>query len=459
MAFRVVLVLSAIAGFLLLGDPHRGAYDFQAFYCAGAALRQHADPYRTEPLRSCEHAQTDGTYAALPPGVALPAPQPPYDLALFALFSLLPFAAAKAAWGAVLGLSTALAIVAVTKVARASAMTVFMAFAVSLILPSFAFGQLFAVYAAACALAALFAERGNWSLAGIAGAASLVEPHLGLPVCAALAFSNARARFSVCCGAGVLVATSLLVAGWRHTAEYITIVLPLHALSEINSDAQLSMTAVLHSLGAPESAALRWGVVSYVAAAAIGVWIGALLAARTRDAAFAIAAPAAFAVMGGTFIHATEMVAAIPLALLLLRENVHRAALEALVLLSVPWFTVLDGGTPLAFAVLSAAVIFYELWKAGGVRPLRTLAICACAAVVLVAAASTVSYGAAHAIAVPASAPFPQATWRVLTDRTLATGLPATWVLRAASWAGLLILAGGSFTLAFRSERLFVNVN
>jgi hypothetical protein len=217
------------------------------------------------------------------------------------------------------------------------------------------------------------------------------------------------------------------------------------------------MAAVLHSLGAPEAAALRLGALSYIAAAAIGVWLGMLLAARTRDDAFAVAAPAAFAVMGGTFIHATEMVAAIPLALLLVRECRSRAALTALVLLSIPWFVVLEGGMPIAFAVLSAAAIFYEAREAGAASLPQSFMIAVCAGVLLIAAASQVTYASAHAIAIPASTVFPQTTWRALTDATLKNGSPVAWALRTASWAGMLMIATIAATVAYRSEPLPIN--
>ncbi|HKU68788.1 MAG TPA: hypothetical protein VJP85_13505 [Candidatus Baltobacteraceae bacterium] len=452
-------MLSAIAGCLLLNDAHRGTYDFQAFYCAGAALREHADPYLTEPLRTCEHVRSDGTYAALPPDVALPAPQPPYDIALFALLSLLPFAVAKAVWGAVLGVCIAAAIAALANVTQTRVLTVFMALAASLILPSLAFGQLFAAYAAACALAAFFAQREKWAFAGIAALFTLVEPHLGLPVCLALALWNARARATVCTGGVLLAALCIAAAGWRESLEYAVTVLPLHALSEINSDAQLSLAAVLHAMGFSESAALRAGALSYLAAAAAGVVVGRLLAARTRDAAFVVAAPAAFAVIGGTFIHSTEMVAAIPLALLLVRIAPWRSrALLALVLLSIPWFTVLHGGAPIAFAAISAAVVFYELWQAGGLKVLQALAIAVCAGAFLAAAPALVSHRTVRATA-PMQAAYPQASWRALTDRSLSSGAPVTWALRLPNWGGLLLLGGIAVAFAAQRQRLFVNVN
>jgi hypothetical protein len=76
--------------------------DFRAFYCAGVALTQGADPYREEPLRSCEiragaPAEPKGLHA-----VALPAPLPPYALAAYTPFARLPFTVAGALYLALL---------------------------------------------------------------------------------------------------------------------------------------------------------------------------------------------------------------------------------------------------------------------------------------------------------------------------------------------------------------------
>lgn len=444
-------------GALLSSDAHRGAYDFQAFYCAGHALREHADPYRAQPLGACEHRLTDGTYAALPPGVALPAPQPPYDIVLFSLLAMLPFLAAKAVWGAILGVAIAIAIAGLARVTRAPPGVVFIALAASLILPALAFGQIIAVFAAACCTAAFFAQRGNWRMAGLAASISLIEPHLGLPVCLALALWNRSARAAVIAGALVLAAVSLFAAGWRESIEYVATVLPLHARSELGSDAQLSLSAVLHALGLSDAQALRWGTISSVASTVLGVRLARTLAVRLRDDAFLVAVPLAFSVIGGTFIHATEMFAAIPLALLFVMRVRHcrPLSLTALVLLSVPWFTVLEGGTPFAFPAVAAIVIFYLVWRMREGRVPVAVALAACAWFALtcapqVNAIAVHHFGSARALGA-LSAVYPQAGWQALNERTLSSGTAMTWILRAASWAGLLAIAAAAAVYSLTS--------
>jgi hypothetical protein len=225
--------------------------------------------------------------------------------------------------------------------------------------------------------------------------------------------------------------------GWSGCLEYVATVLPLHAASEIASNAQLSLSAVLHAAGVSATWALRFGEFSYAAMAVAGVWLGRLAATRRADAAFVITVPAALAIAGGTFIHATEMFAAVPLAMLLARTR--RAAAAALVLLSVPWFTVLDGGMPAAFILLAAIVVFYEARQFGG-KPIVAPVVSACAVAVLVYASH------AHVRLAPVWHPapnslYPQESWRMLTVQTLSSNDGASWLLRVPSWAGLLLLA------------------
>lgn len=447
-ALWLTLALSALAGFALLSGAQRGAYDFQAFYCAGNALRLHEDPYRAQPLGSCEHRQTDGTYAALPRGVVLPAPQPGYDIAAFALLSRLPFAQAKAVWGALLGAALAIVVVCTLAFTRASLITVLMAFGASLAMPSLAFGEFFAFYAAAACAAALFAQQGRWALAGTAAAATLAEPHLGIPICIALAIWNRAARVWIVVCAAALVTLSAAALGWAQNVEYVTKVLPFHALAEIASDAQLSFAAVLYASHVPEAPALRLALLSYAGCAALGIYAARILAQRFSNGAFLVAAPAAFAIIGGSFVHVTEVFAAIPLALLVLTGAPLRyrwAALTALVLLAVPWYTVLEGGDRTALTVLCALVAFSLVWENTARRAIPAAAAALLTFAALYYAPEWYAYaqgaGAPHISAIRIDPAYAQASWQAWIERDLSGSSAPTWALRAASWTGLLLLA------------------
>lgn len=446
-AFAAVMLLAAICGYILLRSPDRGAFDFQAFYCAGSAARAGADPYRTQPLGACEHRESAGTYAALPADVVLPAPQPGYDIAAFALISLLPFESAKAVWGALLAVAIAIAMLAAIGATRASPGEVVMALAVSLVFPALAFGELFAVFAATACAAMYFAAIGRWNAAGIAGALCLVEPHLGLPVCIALALWRPQTRAAMAASVVALGGISVALLGVRANVEYVTIVLPLHALAELGSDAQLSVSTLLHALAVPDGLATIGGAVFYVIAAVAGIVLGRMLAARSGSDAFIPAAASAFAAMGGTFIHVTELFAAVPLALLLVRARTKYcpAFTAALVLLAVPWYMALERGNAAGFAGLAALVVFYLAWR-------RTRSILGAAALgavtcaLLLAAPTVTGLPALHARPpLPiADASYPQAGWQMWIVRELSSGSAASWVLRAMSWSGLLLLGAGT---------------
>ncbi len=307
----------------------------------------------------------------------------------------------------------------------------------------------------ACCTAALCAQRGKWGLAGVAAAATLVEPHLGLPICVALAVWNRSARVSILASAGALLALCVVAGGWRETVEYAVTVLPLHARSELTSDAQISLSALLHAFNVSEQAALRAGAIAYIGGIGASVAIGKILSERFDDDAFLVAVPAAFAAIGGTFMHVTEVFAALPLALLLFRHDTRTRAilLVSIVLLSVPWYTVLDGGLRAAFPATAALVVFYEVWQLGGKRTASAF-VCAAAACALLFFAPAFNAHAAHVLraAAAAAAPldplYPQATWRAAVQGALSTGSAITWALRALTWAGLLLAAGAAISAA-----------
>lgn len=445
--FIATLCLSGLLGFAVMRSPDRGAFDFQAFYCAGAAVRMHADPYRTQPLGSCEHARTDRTYAALPADVVLPAPLPGYDIAGFAVLSLLPFDLAKAVWGALLAIALTLAVFAVAGATRVAFLTAFMALGACLIFPSLAFGEIFALFAAGAFGAMYFAANGYWNAAGWAAAASLVEPHLGLPVFLSLAVWAPRSRRSLALGAGILAAVALVTLGIGQNAEYVLTVLPLHALAEVTSDAQMSPSAVLYALGVPARAAIIVGSAAYALAVITAVALAAVLADRSRQRAFLVAVPAAAALYGSSFMHVTEFFAAIPLALLLVfrRERFAAIALVALALLSVPWYLALERGPVAAFAMLGAIVIFVMLWRCA--RRAMIAAACAVLAFALLffaPAYATVSSSHGKPMETIAGASYPQAGWQRFVRRELSSGSAASWLLRTLSWTGLLLLGAGA---------------
>src|ERR1700686_2335628 len=140
-------------------------YDYRAF--AGAMLGTGGDPYRAEPLRTCEHRR------GLLPGradltlLAVPAPLPGYALAPFALLGRLPDGLGAALWLLVSLLAGAIATQALIVMARVRARIVWLALALPLAL-ALMLGQLVPLALGALCLGALAIERGRFARAAAA---------------------------------------------------------------------------------------------------------------------------------------------------------------------------------------------------------------------------------------------------------------------------------------------------
>ncbi|HET9096205.1 MAG TPA: hypothetical protein VFN37_06060, partial [Candidatus Baltobacteraceae bacterium] len=179
---------------------------------------------------------------------------------------------------------------------------------------------------------------------------------------------------------------------------------------------------------------------------------------RLRSPALIAALPAATAVVGGSFMHSTEIVAAVPLALLLVPQPRYRAIfVGALVLLAIPWLNATDDpGSFIGWFGLCALSAGYILRVCGGIA---NLASAACAALIFAALCEmSFSYEhsrqlymhAPHAPAAAIDERYPQASWARIVHETFATQSAPAWLLRAPTWAGLVLLLGGTAAVTFR---------
>lgn len=441
------VTIAAALWFAILTAGMSGNFDFRAFYCAGSAVAQGADPYRTQPLHSCEQKKTDGVYAAFARSTVLPAPQPPYVLTFFAALALLPFGLASKVWVTLLLLCAAGAIVLTARIANVPLAVSTAALWLSLCVTSIYLGELIPVFVCALAGAAYFAQKERWVESGCCAVATLAEPHLGLAVCASVALWAPRARMTILAGALAAGVASALAVGPAIALEYLQRVLPLHALSELGSDAQLSAAVVAHAAGASNAAALRAGTVSFVLATALGVCIAPVLAAMHRDRAFLALTPAAFSLIGGVFLHVTDLAAAVPFTLLLLRYSPQRRGLAAFafVLLAVPWFALTTPmllGTVPGCLLAAIAVLFLVRWCSGNNAFALGASLAAGFGAFLLVHVYQV--GTAHIAGVPfAAIPkiYPQASWAAFNARYASSSFWAAWVLRAFSWTALGLAA------------------
>jgi hypothetical protein len=430
--------------------------DFGAFYCAARAVSHGADPYYTEPLRSCEHSVVPGLVHEKNTKLTIPAPLPGYTLAAFVPLSVLPFTAAATAWLILLLLAWAICIGTVVRFAGCSWKTVLAASSLSLGATAIPLGQIVPVAVAAICVAALFAWMGRWRLAAVAAAVSLIEPHLGLPVCVALAIWAPPTRIALGVSVAVLAAISLLAIGPATNLEYFTSVLPAHALSEAAFNMQYSLTSVLVSLGVADKSAVRVGSLWYFAMLALGVVVAGLLARKTGNRAFLVCAPPAFAVFGGVYVHETQVATALPVTLLFLtyaKAWRHTVAVLAFLLLAVLWRMANSPAVILAPA-FPIGYLAARFWNGS----LRAIALAAVATVLLF-------LGIDHAyLATPRQHPnayvgstidprFPEASWSIFL-RANRTPSAASWIARIPTWSGLVLILGVLSMDAFERRRV-----
>ena len=448
MASRAAIVLACVFAALLSSAATN--FDFRSFYCAGQISQQHGNVYTTEPLRGCERALPGDPFKPFSAKTALPAPLPGYSVALFQVFARAPYPVAARLWTALLVLAIIVAVfcaVRLTGISYAAAASVFV---LSLGAGSLGLGEVVPVFVAALAVAAVLAEKNLWVGAAAAVCAAMMEPHLGLPVAISLAVWAPRARIPLAAGFACLSAVSILTLGADRSFEYVFQVLPLHALSELGSDAQLSLSVVMYSLGSSVHAAIAAGAVSYVLAGAAGVAIAGILARRYQSNAFIVVTPAAFSLIGGTFIHVTQMAAALPFVLLLWsRAPQYRGIiLPACLLLAVPWRVV--GGPLLITAAI--AVVLYLTWELSA-RNLRatatsgglTLALLLTLNVWMTAPPLHHPVTEHYSAAIPAT--YAEASWAQYNEQYLSTASPERWWRRVPTWAGLILAATAGIAL------------
>jgi hypothetical protein len=455
-ALVAVAVMLGTAGRHVLSDPE----DLRAFYCAGEAVSHGSDPYLAEPLRSCE--VREALAAGLTPyaRLALPAPLPGYVFAPLAALARLSFATVTSIY--VLCSLLALCGIALflLRLSDVPLFTIFAALVLSLGWISIANGQIvpFALLALCACAYELWCERPV--LASVCAVVAAIEPHIALPVWIALAYAEPKTRLPLAIGAVVLATTSLAAIGPHATFEYLTAVLPAHALTEIGSTGQFSLTSLLYRSGLSADIAMRFGNVSYLLGCVLGISVARRLSRMLGAQELLALVPAAFAVFAGPFVHLTQIAAAIPaIVVLCYRLPERRNAFGvALLLLALPWEDLVQNPMPVALvlAALVTAPIAISFWR--DKVPFAALAFVATLALVAVDRAvetsfapPSVSADAALAAVDTRGTQLAETTWRAFVAATqsgdsrpyLATHLP--------TWAGLALALTVTTIAAFRS--------
>jgi len=364
--FGLALVLSIVIGVTRTAQfPARAfLYDFRAFDCAGISVATRADPYRAEPLRRCEHAS--GGFRRDLVKLAVPAPLPGYALVPFAILGRLPYPLAAAFWTAFSLLGLTAAGFALIRTSRLQGRIVWTALALSAGFLSISLGQLVPLALGALCVAALAVERGRYTTAAVAAWIAMIEPHVALPALIALALFAPRSRVPL--GAGLLVAivASIVVLGFETNLEYLRAVLPAHAASEITNEEQYSLAYLLHGFHFPDAAALIVANLSNVAMAVAGIIVARRIVLRGGQRSLLVLVPAAFAVIGGPFVHVHQMAFVLPAALVAAGGIARgtRALGLALLLLAIPWGTFAQLLPILPFVVLAVALLAHDILRA-----------------------------------------------------------------------------------------------
>ena len=202
--------------------------DFNAFYCAGASLDRGADPYLTEPLGSCERAPRPGWLASSQPGLAIPAPLPPYALAAFASIAKLPYPVAALFWWSLLIAALAVTARGLREATGLPWGAVVGAIALVDGYVGLALGQVAPLAIAGIAMAVRFLQEDADPAAGWAASIAMLEPHVGLPACLALFLWRPRTRLPLVAAGALLALASLGAGGLALWHEYFSGVLPAH---------------------------------------------------------------------------------------------------------------------------------------------------------------------------------------------------------------------------------------
>lgn len=418
------------------------AGDFRAFYCAARVASEGANPYRAQPLGTCERQVDPTPFFRKNPGVTIPAPLPGYAIAALIPFARLPFAFAAGLWIALLSIAWIACIAALARLASVSWEVALAAMGLSLGVLSLPFGEVVPLCVACICIAAYCVRTGRDRLAALFAAGAMIEPHLGLPVCVALAVWRPATRWVLAAAFAALGGIALFALGIPTNVEYFSSVLPAHALSELTRDTQYSLSALLAAGGVAPNVAVRFGGIWYVAMLALGTLAAGRLARSSSNNAFLVCVPPAFAVFGGSFIHITQIAAAVPAALLFAtyaKGALRTAAVIALLLLVVPWGWVVSPALIVA-PVVPVAYLAWRFWKGE-------------TAYVLLAAigAALMVFGLQHLYTLQslhfgiAGAPPPidpqlaEASWSVYS-RGGSGGSLAAWAVRVPTWTGLAAL-------------------
>lgn len=334
---------------------------FKAFYCAGKVVAQKHDPYRVEPLQSCQRSSG----SVLDPGEVEPAPLPGYALAPFALLSRLSFAQAAAVFSICAAAATIVAAVILASMTGLPAGLLLLLLA-PLALLNIAYSELPVFAMAALVIAGWAIKTERWTLAAIAAAVALIQPQIAAPLIVSLLILVPRTRIALICCLLALAAISIATTGAANNIEYFRDALPAQAASELVAADQYNVSHQLYVLGVSAKVAMLAAQAWTVFMAIVG--IAAAYYARKRLSAPEMAAflPTLAVMLGGVYLHDVQFIAALPAAVVAaarVERDRRLAAWLALTALAVVWTQAPRRGVVAidVLAAIAAALLFIEM--------------------------------------------------------------------------------------------------
>ncbi len=383
LGFIGVSLLIITLSFMLArgGTPERSS--FKAFYCAGAAIDAHRDPYLVEPLRSCER---HFVAKELPPGYVEPAPLPGYTLALFGPLARLPAVVAAEVFCAILALATIATAAFIAAISDTPKTAVLLAL-MPLALLNAAYGELPPIAMLGIAAAAYFLARRKYAAAGVAVCVALIEPNVGLVAAVAAFAFLPRTRLAISASAAFLAIASVLALGVTTNIEYFSVALPIQQISELVASDQYSSSRILYELGFAPNVCIAVAKGFFFLMAAFSIVLAWQVSKRTHRHEFIALIPPAVILFGGIYVHDIQMILALPAAITVAaikRAPLYKwtAALST-VLLSLVW-TEHAGRAVVALSATCAAGVLFALSNDSERKRVFNAAIGAVCAVVAV---------------------------------------------------------------------------
>jgi hypothetical protein len=453
-AFTIVALYAVAFSLWQFGRFSSGTLlsDFRAFYCAAQLQSRGIDPYRQEPLYTCEAAPSPALLWHATGNVTDPAPLPPYAIAAFVPLAGLPLSVAALVWTGILIGAWVLVIVALKRTTSYSWIVLGAGLFFGAIM-SVSLGQIAPLAIAMVCLAAMLLSVGRFGWAGAAVAAAMIEPHVALPVCIAVFAVIPRSRLPMV-GVGLgLLAISLLF-GFERNVEYALTILPAHALSDVQDVGQFSFTAFAHVLGLSDSLAARAGAIWYLVMSGAGILTACILGKRAGNWPLVALLPMAFAVFGGTYVHWQQVVAAIPAALFLLRSQREPSwfLVASVIALAIPWIYVAGWGFLIPGAAAIAGVLAWRLRQPSLLVEATVVFGVFCALLVC-------NHGLAHQTPQPAFTAivarnqWADLSWGAYVRARIPMGHGLFFWLHVPTWIGLAIVVASASSRAWRAAR------